>query len=98
MLVWARPVHPQSRRRHVPLRVSVGGRGPCVPACGCMVSGPQPLLLQLIRTVARHHEEKKLREERGRKEEQNRLRRIAASTAREIECFWSNIEQVNPGI
>lgn len=56
------------------------------------------MLLQLIRTVARHHEEKKLREERGRKEEQNRLRRIAASTAREIECFWSNIEQVNPGI
>ncbi|XP_045881876.1 E1A-binding protein p400 isoform X8 [Meles meles] len=49
---------------------------------------------KLIRTVARHHEEKKLREERGRKEEQNRLRRIAASTAREIECFWSNIEQV----
>ncbi|XP_045670643.1 E1A-binding protein p400 isoform X10 [Ursus americanus] len=49
---------------------------------------------KLIRTVVRHHEEKKLREERGRKEEQNRLRRIAASTAREIECFWSNIEQV----
>jgi len=49
---------------------------------------------KLIRTAVRHHEEKKLREERGRKEEQNRLRRIAASTAREIECFWSNIEQV----
>ncbi|XP_006874145.1 PREDICTED: E1A-binding protein p400-like [Chrysochloris asiatica] len=49
---------------------------------------------KLVRTVARHHEEKKLREERGRKEEQSRLRRIAASTAREIEYFWSNIEQV----
>ncbi|VFV36447.1 Hypothetical predicted protein [Lynx pardinus] len=49
---------------------------------------------KLVRTVLRHHEEKQLREERGRKEEQNRLRRIAASTAREIECFWSNIEQV----
>ncbi|XP_023595073.1 E1A-binding protein p400 [Trichechus manatus latirostris] len=49
---------------------------------------------KLVRTVARHHEEKKLHEERGRKEEQNRLRRIAASTAREIEYFWSNIEQV----
>uniref|UniRef100_A0A8C9JAL3 HSA domain-containing protein n=1 Tax=Panthera tigris altaica TaxID=74533 RepID=A0A8C9JAL3_PANTA len=48
---------------------------------------------KLVRTVLRHHEEKQLREERGRKEEQNRLRRIAASTAREIECFWSNIEQ-----
>lgn len=53
---------------------------------------------QLVRTVARHHEDKKLREERGKKEEQNRLRRIAASTAREIEYFWSNIEQVNSEI
>ncbi|XP_028905954.1 E1A-binding protein p400 isoform X5 [Ornithorhynchus anatinus] len=49
---------------------------------------------KLVRTAARYHEEKKLLEERGRKEEQNRLRRIAASTAREIEYFWSNIEQV----
>ncbi|XP_078193930.1 E1A-binding protein p400 isoform X39 [Callithrix jacchus] len=49
---------------------------------------------KLVRTVVRHHEEKQLREERGKKEEQSRLRRIAASTAREIECFWSNIEQV----
>ncbi|XP_019524477.1 PREDICTED: E1A-binding protein p400 isoform X3 [Hipposideros armiger] len=49
---------------------------------------------KLVRTVARHHEEKKLREERGKREEQSRLRRIAASAAREIEYFWSNIEQV----
>ncbi|XP_040843097.1 E1A-binding protein p400 [Ochotona curzoniae] len=49
---------------------------------------------KLVRTVARHHEERRVREERGRKEEQSRLRRIAASTAREIEYFWSNIEQV----
>lgn len=50
---------------------------------------------QMVRTVARYHEEKKLNEERARKEEQNKLRRIAASIAREIEYFWSNIEQVN---
>lgn len=50
---------------------------------------------KLVRTVARHHEERRVREERGKKEEQSRLRRIAASTAREIEYFWSNIEQVN---
>ncbi|XP_036777782.2 E1A-binding protein p400 isoform X25 [Manis pentadactyla] len=49
---------------------------------------------KLVRTVVRHHEEKKAREERGKREAQDRLRRIAASTAREIECFWSNIEQV----
>uniref|UniRef100_A0A452I5E4 E1A binding protein p400 n=1 Tax=Gopherus agassizii TaxID=38772 RepID=A0A452I5E4_9SAUR len=49
---------------------------------------------KMVRTVARYHEEKKLHEERARKEEQNKLRRIAASIAREIEYFWSNIEQV----
>ncbi|XP_042297477.1 E1A-binding protein p400 isoform X17 [Sceloporus undulatus] len=49
---------------------------------------------KMIRTVARYHEEKKLNEERAKKEEQNKLRRIAAMIAREIEYFWSNIEQV----
>uniref|UniRef100_A0A670JPM0 E1A binding protein p400 n=1 Tax=Podarcis muralis TaxID=64176 RepID=A0A670JPM0_PODMU len=49
---------------------------------------------KMVRTVARYHEEKKLNEERARKEEQNKLRRIAATIAREIEYFWSNIEQV----
>lgn len=48
----------------------------------------------MVRTVARYHEEKKLNEERAKREEQNKLRRIAASIAREIEYFWSNIEQV----
>ncbi|XP_053136209.1 E1A-binding protein p400 isoform X4 [Hemicordylus capensis] len=49
---------------------------------------------KMVRTVARYHEEKKANEERARREEQNKLRRIAASIAREIEYFWSNIEQV----
>ncbi|XP_067395892.1 E1A-binding protein p400 isoform X3 [Emydura macquarii macquarii] len=49
---------------------------------------------KMVRTVARHHEEKKRNEERARKEDQNKLRCIAASIAREIEYFWSNIEQV----
>ncbi|XP_074155978.1 E1A-binding protein p400-like [Sminthopsis crassicaudata] len=49
---------------------------------------------KMVRTVARYHEEKKLNEMRNKKEEQNKLRRIAASIAREIEYFWSNIEQV----
>lgn len=52
------------------------------------------MVLQMVRTVARYHEEKKLNEERAKREEQNKLRRIAASIAREIEYFWSNIEQV----
>ncbi|MEE6504394.1 hypothetical protein FKM82_005176 [Ascaphus truei] len=49
---------------------------------------------KLVRTAARHHEEKKVNEQRARKEQQSKLRRIAASIAREIEYFWSNIEQV----
>ncbi|XP_036609496.1 E1A-binding protein p400-like [Trichosurus vulpecula] len=49
---------------------------------------------KMVRTVARYLEEKKLNEMRNKKEEQNKLRRIAASIAREIEYFWSNIEQV----
>ncbi|XP_019342180.2 E1A-binding protein p400 isoform X4 [Alligator mississippiensis] len=49
---------------------------------------------KMVRTVARYHEEKKLNAERAKREEQNKLRRIAASIAREIEYFWSNIEQV----
>uniref|UniRef100_A0A6J0TEC3 E1A-binding protein p400 isoform X7 n=1 Tax=Pogona vitticeps TaxID=103695 RepID=A0A6J0TEC3_9SAUR len=49
---------------------------------------------KMVRTVARYHEEKKLNEDRAKREEQNKLRRIAATIAREIEYFWSNIEQV----
>lgn len=50
---------------------------------------------KLVRTVARHHEERRVREERGRKEEQSRLRRIAASTAREIEYFGQTLNRLS---
>ncbi|XP_063820740.1 E1A-binding protein p400-like isoform X3 [Pseudophryne corroboree] len=49
---------------------------------------------KLVRTVARYHEEKRVNNERARREEEKKLKRIAASIAREIEYFWSNIEQV----
>ncbi|XP_063171780.1 E1A-binding protein p400 isoform X7 [Candoia aspera] len=49
---------------------------------------------KMVRTVARYHEEKHLNAERAKKEERTKLRRIAATIAREIEYFWSNIEQV----
>ncbi|XP_044846058.1 E1A-binding protein p400-like [Mauremys mutica] len=49
---------------------------------------------KLIRNVVRYHEDKRLHKERSKKAEQNRLRRLAASTAREIEHFWSSIKQV----
>ncbi|XP_072271812.1 E1A-binding protein p400-like isoform X2 [Pyxicephalus adspersus] len=49
---------------------------------------------KLVRTAARFHEEKRMNMERTKTEEENKMKRIAASIAREIEYFWSNIEQV----
>ncbi|XP_075425347.1 E1A-binding protein p400-like [Ascaphus truei] len=49
---------------------------------------------KLVRTAARHCHEKQQMKARARKEEEDRLRRIAALAAREIHYFWANIEQV----
>ncbi|XP_069353594.1 E1A-binding protein p400-like [Eulemur rufifrons] len=49
---------------------------------------------KMVRTVARHHEDRRRSAAKARTEQQSKLRRIAASIAREVECFWSNIEQV----
>lgn len=50
--------------------------------------------LQLVRTCARYHQEQKKSEERSKKEKEIQLRHIASTIAREVEFFWSNIEQV----
>lgn len=55
---------------------------------------PLPSPLQLVRTCARYHDEQKKMEERSKKEEESQLRQIASSIAREVDLFWSNIEQV----
>ncbi|XP_010150364.1 PREDICTED: E1A-binding protein p400-like, partial [Eurypyga helias] len=52
-------------------------------------------LQQLILSVARHHEDVVRHKEACRKREEKQLRAVAASTAREIEHFWSTIQQVN---
>uniref|UniRef100_A0A667ZV60 E1A binding protein p400 n=1 Tax=Myripristis murdjan TaxID=586833 RepID=A0A667ZV60_9TELE len=49
---------------------------------------------KLVRTCARYHQEQKKSEERSKKEEEIHLRHIASTIAREVEFFWSNIEQV----
>ncbi|KAG5840660.1 hypothetical protein ANANG_G00191080 [Anguilla anguilla] len=49
---------------------------------------------KLVRTCARYHDEQRQVEERAKKEEEVRLRHIASTIAREVEFFWSNIEQV----
>lgn len=50
--------------------------------------------LQLVRTCARYHQEQKKSEERSKKDREVHLRHIASTIAREVEFFWSNIEQV----
>ncbi|XP_031426184.1 E1A-binding protein p400 isoform X3 [Clupea harengus] len=49
---------------------------------------------KLVRTCARYHDEQRKTEERVKREEELRLRHIAGTIAREVEFFWSNIEQV----
>nr|XP_020446076.1 LOW QUALITY PROTEIN: E1A-binding protein p400 [Monopterus albus] len=49
---------------------------------------------KLVRTCARYHQEQNKREERSKKEREFHLRHIASTIAREVEFFWSNIEQV----
>ncbi|XP_063789100.1 helicase SRCAP [Pseudophryne corroboree] len=49
---------------------------------------------KVVRMVVRHHEELKQKEERARREEQGKLKRIATSIAKEVRQFWSNVEKV----
>nr|XP_020488619.1 E1A-binding protein p400 isoform X4 [Labrus bergylta] len=49
---------------------------------------------KLVRTCARHHQEQKKSEERSKREREIHHRHIASTIAREVEFFWSNIEQV----
>uniref|UniRef100_UPI0037E70BDD E1A-binding protein p400 n=1 Tax=Semicossyphus pulcher TaxID=241346 RepID=UPI0037E70BDD len=49
---------------------------------------------KLVRTCARYHQEQKKSEERSKREREIHLRHIASTIAREVEFFWSNIEQV----
>ncbi|KAM9475121.1 E1A-binding protein p400 isoform 3-T3 [Clarias gariepinus] len=49
---------------------------------------------KLVRTCARYHVEVRKAEERKKTEEELRLRNIASVIAREVDYFWSNIEQV----
>lgn len=58
------------------------------------VQSHQSSPLQLVRTCARYHQEQKKSEERSNKEKEVHLRHIASTIAREVEFFWSNIEQV----
>uniref|UniRef100_A0A8B9JJ84 E1A binding protein p400 n=1 Tax=Astyanax mexicanus TaxID=7994 RepID=A0A8B9JJ84_ASTMX len=49
---------------------------------------------KLVRTCARYHDEVRKTAEREKNEEELRLRSIASAIAREVDYFWSNIQQV----
>uniref|UniRef100_A0A3P9JY90 E1A binding protein p400 n=1 Tax=Oryzias latipes TaxID=8090 RepID=A0A3P9JY90_ORYLA len=49
---------------------------------------------KLVRTCARYHQEREKSEERLLQERETHLRHIASTVAREVEFFWSNIDQV----
>uniref|UniRef100_A0A8C9T9Y0 Snf2-related CREBBP activator protein n=1 Tax=Scleropages formosus TaxID=113540 RepID=A0A8C9T9Y0_SCLFO len=49
---------------------------------------------KLVRMVMRHHEEQRQKEEKIKREEQAKLRRVASSIAKEVRAFWSNVEKV----
>ncbi|XP_041094670.1 helicase SRCAP [Polyodon spathula] len=49
---------------------------------------------KVVRMVMRHHEELRQKEERGKREEQAKLRRIAATIAKEVRTFWASVEKV----
>ncbi|KAK3559623.1 hypothetical protein QTP86_013585, partial [Hemibagrus guttatus] len=49
---------------------------------------------KVVRMVMRHHEELRQKEERAKREEHAKLRRIAASIAKEVRAFWSSVEKV----
>lgn len=44
--------------------------------------------------VMRYHEELRQKEERGKREEQAKIRRVASSIAKEVRAFWTNVEKV----
>ncbi|XP_053368050.1 helicase SRCAP [Clarias gariepinus] len=49
---------------------------------------------KVVRMVMRHHEELRQKEERAKREEHAKLRKIAASIAKEVRAFWSSVEKV----
>ncbi|CAK8680534.1 unnamed protein product [Clavelina lepadiformis] len=50
---------------------------------------------KVVRMVAGYHKDVQERERKAEREEQQKLRRIASSVARQIRLFWSDIEKVN---
>ncbi|XP_047464547.1 uncharacterized protein LOC125022184 [Mugil cephalus] len=49
---------------------------------------------KVVRMVMRHHEELRQKEERAKRDEHAKIRRVASSIAKEVRAFWSSVEKV----
>uniref|UniRef100_H3CXJ7 Snf2-related CREBBP activator protein n=1 Tax=Tetraodon nigroviridis TaxID=99883 RepID=H3CXJ7_TETNG len=49
---------------------------------------------KVVRMVMRHHEEVRQKEEKAKRDEHAKIRRVASSIAKEVRAFWSNVEKV----
>lgn len=44
--------------------------------------------------VMRHHDELRQKEEKAKRDEHAKIRRVASSIAKEVRAFWSSVEKV----
>uniref|UniRef100_A0A7N6BQG0 Snf2-related CREBBP activator protein n=1 Tax=Anabas testudineus TaxID=64144 RepID=A0A7N6BQG0_ANATE len=49
---------------------------------------------KVVRMVMRHHEEQRQKEEKAKRDEHAKIRRVASSIAKEVRAFWSSVEKV----
>ncbi|XP_028989609.1 helicase SRCAP isoform X2 [Betta splendens] len=49
---------------------------------------------KVVRMVIRHHEEQRQKEEKAKRDEHAKIRRVASSIAKEVRAFWSSVEKV----
>ncbi|XP_018544944.1 LOW QUALITY PROTEIN: helicase SRCAP [Lates calcarifer] len=49
---------------------------------------------KVVRMVMRHHEELRQKEEKAKRDEHAKIRRVASSIAKEVRAFWSSVEKV----
>ncbi|EDV22089.1 uncharacterized protein TRIADDRAFT_59226 [Trichoplax adhaerens] len=52
------------------------------------------MLRKICRGVLKFHQDKEMKKQRAKKEEQQRLRRIATTLAKEVKQFWSQIDKL----
>lgn len=55
---------------------------------------PSADLLQMVRSVLRHHQEAIARKEQQGRDERQRLKKIANTIAKEVKQFWDSINRV----